>query len=235
MGISESLARIQERIDAACRRAGRNAADVCVCAVSKFHSRAAVEEAYNAGLRIFGESRVQEAEEKFGTEGNTLGADARAQMQLHFIGRLQRNKAARAAALVDCVQSLDRIELIAALAAPAASRTEPLPVLLEMLTAEDSKTGFPDEDVLCRAAEAVCACSGLRLAGLMTMAPLEGGEKAARSSFRRLVSTQKALSQRFPNSFDVLSMGMSNDFEIAIEEGATLVRIGTALFGERHD
>jgi pyridoxal phosphate enzyme (YggS family) len=196
-----------------------------------------VEEAYGAGLRLFGESRVQEAVEKFAGF-----RDARADMRVHFIGSLQRNKAKTAVDIFDCIQSVDRDPLIDDLGNLTQKREAlcgrppeiPLPVLLEMHTAEDSKQGFPDTDTLCRAAEKALSYPGLALSGLMTMAPFTADEKAVRLSFRKLVSARNILEARFPGAWECLSMGMSNDFEIAIEEGSTLVRIGTAIFGERH-
>jgi pyridoxal phosphate enzyme (YggS family) len=197
--------------------------------VSKFHERKAVDEAYSAGIRLFGESRVQEAAEKF--QGFR---DALPDAEVHLIGSLQRNKARAALALFDCVQSVDRDSLINELGKiPPLQTRRPVHILLELHTAEDSKSGFPNIDSLCFAAEKVLAMPGFALAGLMTMAPNTGDEGAIRSSFRSLVSAQSFLEARFPGHWGVLSMGMSGDFEIAIEEGSTLVRIGTAIFGER--
>jgi uncharacterized pyridoxal phosphate-containing UPF0001 family protein len=229
--------------------------------VSKFHERKAVDEAYSAGIRLFGESRVQEAVEKF--QGFR---DAMPDAGVHLIGSLQRNKARAALALFDCIQSVDRDSLIIELGKLTAECSDPVggicnpqtpqivqdtppqtlpsripplqtrwPVnlLLELHTAEDSKSGFPDIDSLCFAAEKILGLPGLALVGLMTMAPNTGNEGSIRSSFRRLVSAQSFLEARFPGHWGVLSMGMSADFEIAIEEGSTLVRIGTAIFGNR--
>ena len=238
---------MRERIDAACAGAGRKSADVRLMGVSKFHGRKAVGEAYSAGIRLFGESRVQEAAGKF--QGFR---DAMPDAAVHLIGSLQRNKARAALALFDCIQSVDRDSLIGelgklaaecsapgsacSLQAPQVSPLQarrPVSILLELHTAEDSKSGFPDIDSLCFAAERILALPGLALAGLMTMAPNAGDEGSIRSSFRRLVSAQSFLEARFPGHWGALSMGMSGDFEIAIEEGSTLVRIGTAIFGKR--
>jgi pyridoxal phosphate enzyme (YggS family) len=151
-----------------------------------------------------------------------------------MIGSLQRNKAKPASALFDCVQSVDRDELITTLGGIAAGREPPLNVLLEMHTGEESKSGYPDTDALCRAVELALSFPGLALSGLMTMAPFTKNIPAVRKSFRTLVSARERLAARFPEvGFSCLSMGMSNDFEIAVEEGSTLVRIGTAVFGER--
>ncbi|MDR2094861.1 MAG: YggS family pyridoxal phosphate-dependent enzyme [Treponema sp.] len=230
MAISEAVKRINERIGEACLRAGRRPSEVRLMAVSKFHTLPEIEEAWQAGIRLFGENRVQEAAAKF--------ADFRARhpgAELHLIGSLQRNKAKTAAAFFDLIQSVDREALIEELGTAAARRSEPLQVLLELHTGEDSKAGFPDTDSLCRAAERLLSCPALIPAGLMTMAPFTGDEGRIRASFRALRAAAERLSARFPEAcWSCLSMGMSNDFEIAIEEGSTLVRIGTALFGERH-
>jgi pyridoxal phosphate enzyme (YggS family) len=226
MGIPEAIETIRERIQNACARSGRKAEEVRLMGVSKFHELPAIEEAWKAGIRLFGESRVQEAASKFpdfkaGHPGT----------ELHMIGSLQRNKAKIVTGLFDAVQSVDRDELIAELGRLTGERKIPLLILLEYHTAEDSKSGYPDVDSLFRAAEAALTFPGLALRGLMTMAPLTRDEAAIRASFRAMVSARDALAVRFPDAdWSCLSMGMSGDFEIAIEEGSTLVRIGTAIF-----
>jgi pyridoxal phosphate enzyme (YggS family) len=195
-------------------------------AVSKFQPRSRIEEALKSGVRLFGENRVQEAAEKF--PGPSLD------YEVHLIGSLQRNKAKLAVRLFDCVQSVDREEIIVELAKCAGEREGPLRVLLEFHTGEVSKSGFPDEESLCRGAEKLLSLPGLSAEGLMTMAPFSDDEKLIRASFRALVHAQGTLASRFPQvSWRCLSMGMSGDFEIAVEEGSTLLRIGTAIFGER--
>ncbi|MDR2103755.1 MAG: alanine racemase, partial [Treponema sp.] len=135
----------------------------------------------------------------------------------------------------DGIQSIDRDALIDELGVLTSGRDKPLMILLELHTGEDSKTGYPDVDSLCRAAERALSYPGLLLKGLMTMAPYRADQKSIRASFRTLVSAKTLLESRFPGAdWSCLSMGMSGDFEIAIEEGSTLVRIGTAVFGERH-
>ncbi|MDR2028997.1 MAG: YggS family pyridoxal phosphate-dependent enzyme [Treponema sp.] len=229
MTIAEALGRINERIHEACLRSGRDPAAVRLMGVSKFHESPALEEAWNGGIRLFGESRVQEAVRKFtGFKPGHPGTE------LHMIGSLQRNKARTAAALFDAIQSVDRDELITGLGALTGEREGPLMILLEMHTGEASKAGYPDTDSLCRAAEKVLAFPNLEIRGLMTMAPYTEDEKTIRASFRSLAAARDKLEARFPDcDWTCLSMGMSNDFEIAIEEGSSLVRIGTALFGER--
>jgi pyridoxal phosphate enzyme (YggS family) len=229
MGIADALEAVEERIEGACNRSGRKRGEIRVLGVTKFHAAAVLEAAWNAGIRLFGESRVQEAASKFARfKSGHPGAE------LHMIGSLQRNKAKIAVDLFDAVQSVDRAELIETLGALTGNRKNPLMILLEYHTAEESKSGFPDLDSLFRAAEKALEFPGLALGGLMTMAPFVNDEERIRSSFRAAVSARDALARRFPGAgWSCLSMGMSGDFEIAIEEGSTLLRIGTAIFGER--
>ncbi|OHE61507.1 MAG: YggS family pyridoxal phosphate enzyme, partial [Treponema sp. GWA1_62_8] len=217
------------RLDAACARSGRRRDEVALMAVTKFQDRDAVLEAYGAGARLFGESRVQEAAAKYEDLLPALpGAE------LHMIGSLQANKAKAAAGLFSCIQSVDRPEIIGELAKRAAAFGKRLDLLLELHTGEDSKAGFPDLDSLLRGAEfALSFTASLRLRGLMTMAPYTVDQAPVRASFRALAAARNRLSEHFPEAdFSVLSMGMTNDFEIAVEEGSTLVRIGTAIFAE---
>jgi pyridoxal phosphate enzyme (YggS family) len=197
--------------------------------VSKFHSRERVEEAWNAGLVLFGENRVQEASEKFAGF-----AQSHPGVELHLIGSLQRNKAKAATSLFDCVESVDRDELVVSLGKLSAARSVPLAVLFELNSGEASKSGYPDADSLFRAAEAALAFPSLKIRGLMTMAPLTDDRNVMRRAFRSLAKVRDRLQAEFPEcDWSCLSMGMSGDYEIAIEEGSTLVRIGTAVFGER--
>ncbi len=228
MNIAESIEAVRGRIESACRRSGRDPREVRLMGVSKFHGAEAVRLAREAGLSLFGESRVQEANGKF----PGLKADFPS-LELHLIGSLQRNKAKSAAELFDCVQSVDRDDLIVELAKRATAAPRALDVLLELHTGEESKAGYPDADSLYRAAELALSLPSLRLRGLMTMAPFTADERPIRSSFRALRAARDGLVRRFPEAdWSVLSMGMSNDFEIAVEEGATLVRVGTAIFGK---
>ncbi|MDR2052910.1 MAG: YggS family pyridoxal phosphate-dependent enzyme [Treponema sp.] len=236
--IASAAAAVRERIDAACARSGRKADEVRLMGVSKFHPLEAVEAAWKAGFTLFGESRVQEAAGKFSGGAGAVFRESRPELELHMIGSLQRNKAKAAVSLFDCVQSVDRDELIAELGKHASARTAqgfaPLKVLLELNAGEESKSGYRGEDALLRGAEKLLAAPGLAACGLMIMAPLTGGAAAVRRAFRSLAALQERLRARFPEGdWSCLSMGMSGDFEIAIEEGSTLVRIGTAVFGER--
>lgn len=226
MSISDNIARIEDRIQRACERSGRTRGEVRLMAVSKFQGLDAIKEAYRAGIRLFGENRVQEAKVKFGSPLPELS-----DLELHCIGQLQRNKVKAAVQLFSCIQSVDRDELISELALQCQREQKRIMVLLELHTGESSKTGYPDEDALSRAAELVLGYPNLELRGLMTMAPFTDKEGPIRSSFRSLVAAQDLLQKRFPElALDILSMGMSNDFEIAVEEGSTLLRIGTAIF-----
>jgi pyridoxal phosphate enzyme (YggS family) len=228
MSIAGNLLRIEERLEKACRISGRNRDEIRLMGVTKFHDRQAVEEAWKAGVDLFGENRVQEAEKKF--EGRKESFPG---LELHLIGSLQRNKAGKAAAFFDCIESVDRESLITALGAYA-TEFAPLEILLELHTGEESKRGFLDEDSLLKAAELALSFPGLKPAGLMTMAPFTAEKAPVRAAFRTAARARERLAAAFPETdWSCLSMGMSGDFEIAVEEGSTLVRIGTILFGER--
>ena len=234
--ITENIRSIREKIGKAAERSGRKAADIKLMAVTKFRSPEEIKFAYEAGM--FGENRVQEALEKFGSGGLNL-PDA----SLHMIGSLQRNKVKSILPLVSCIHSVDRIELLEEIAKrceaerEAASRASgPLRLLLEVHTGEESKAGFMHSDDIIRALE-YAEEKKLSVCGFMTMAPLmhnpadKSEIEAVRRSFVSLRKTAEAMQKRFPAfNLSELSMGMSGDFETAIEEGSTLVRIGTRLF-----
>src|SRR6266403_180023 len=226
--VQENLLRIQERIAGAAARAGRNAEEITLIGVSKAHPASAIREAYEAGVRHFGENRVQEWEGKrTGTEG--LAAT------WHLIGHLQSNKAVRAAKLFHSIDSVDDLVLAQRLdrARVEAGRPGKLRVLIEVRVApEETKSGVETRD-LPRLAGEVAGLARLDLAGLMCIPPfLEQAEKV-RPYFRRLRELRDDLGKTLGLALPVLSMGMSHDFEVAIEEGATEVRVGTALFGTR--
>lgn len=235
--IADNIARIRERILRAAERADRNPQSIALMAVTKFHPEEAVLEAYHAGIRLFGENRVQEAQTKYALLRNSLG-----DLRLHMIGTLQKNKINKALGIFDALQGIDSVEVLEAILARLGSRTEPIELFLELHTGEESKAGFPSLDELLRACDLLARFAAENrkesklfvLRGLMTMAPYTNDERAIRHSFRMLATAKTAIAERFDfKQFTELSMGMSNDFEIAIEEGSTLVRIGTALFGER--
>jgi pyridoxal phosphate enzyme (YggS family) len=224
---------LRGRIEAAARRSGRSLSDVELLAVTKFHPVEAAEAAWAAGIGSFGESRVQEAEAKF-----PAFRAARQGARLDMIGHLQANKAKRAALLFDRVQSVDSLELLENLDGQARKAGKRLEILLELHTGEESKEGFSDADELFRALDSYLSRDerSLEPRGLMTMAPLmaSSGETAVRASFRTLRAALEGAQARFDlGRLDLLSMGMSGDFELAVEEGSTIVRVGTALFGER--
>ena len=222
---------LEERIEAACARSGRKRQEIRLMGVTKFRPIEAVEAALKAGITLFGESRVKEGREKFSKVWEKHPRDGSS--ELHFIGPLQRNKAKTAASFFDCIQSVDRDSLLEELGVLTAGREKPLMIMLEYHTGEESKAGFPSIDSLCAAAERALSFPGLRLSGLMTMAPFSSEPAAIRSSFRSLAAARDELEKRFPGNWPCLSMGMTGDFEIAIEEGSTMIRIGTAIFGER--
>jgi len=230
--IAARLEKLEEKIEAACLRSGRTRRDIRLMGVTKFHPAETVEEALKAGMRLFGESRVKEAIEKY--KGLLERRDHG--IELHLIGSLQRNKAKAAVDFFDCIQSVDRESLIDTLGALTLNRESPLMILLEYHTGEETKAGFPCRDSLFRAAERALSFPGLRPMGLMTMVPYTEDEKIIRSSFRELAAARDELSKRFPDvngNWSCLSMGMTNDFELAIEEGSAMIRVGTAIFGER--
>jgi pyridoxal phosphate enzyme (YggS family) len=227
MLVAGNIAKLEERIQKTCDSVRRKRDEITLMGVTKFVSVDQINEAYNCGVRCFGESRVKEAEEKLDAF-KSGHSDAR----FHLIGSLQRNKAKQSALFFDCIQSADRDEIIIELAKHSPQRSEPLEILLELHTGEETKSGFQNIDALFKAAELVLGSEKLKLTGLMTMAPYTADNALIRSSFRQLVKARDEIEKRFPGNCSCLSMGMSNDFEIAIEEGATLIRIGSAIFKE---
>ena len=228
MSIAENIAKIEERLLKACASCGRKRDEIILMGVSKFESQEKIREASLGGIRVFGESRVKEASGKFDALKHELQ-----NFELHLIGSLQRNKAKQAVLLFDCIQSVDREELIMELCRHASLRVKPLEVMLELRTGEDTKSGFEGVDALLRAADLIYANDGLKLTGLMTMAPFTADTGLIRSSFRELVNAKEELEKRYSKESLILSMGMSNDFEIAVEEGSNLLRIGSAIFKEK--
>jgi pyridoxal phosphate enzyme (YggS family) len=215
--LAENLARVEERIQSACARARRSRSEVTLIAVTKVFPVSAITEAYALGLRDFGESYVQEFETKAPLVRSLAGA------RFHLIGHLQSNKSKRAAELFDVIQTVDSVKLARRLDA----ESKPLDVFLEVkLSHEEAKHGASPETIETLAAE-VRRLANLRLRGLMTMPPWSEDPEVARPYFRQL----RELASRL--SLPGLSMGMSHDLESAIEEGATHVRVGTALFGKR--
>ncbi|MBI3868003.1 MAG: YggS family pyridoxal phosphate-dependent enzyme [Verrucomicrobia bacterium] len=221
----ERLTGIRRRIAAACDRAGRDPASVALMAVSKGHPASAVSTLAGIGQTLFGESKVQEAKAKI------PGCPAVARW--HMIGHLQTNKARDAVRLFSMIQSVDSLRLAQEIDAAAEKAAKTMPILLEVNVAgESSKFGYSPEKVLAEFM-AINALRRLEIHGLMTIAPWGPATEKARAVFRRLAELRRRCEGVLGAPLPVLSMGMSGDFETAIEEGATLVRVGTSLFGER--
>ncbi|MDQ6748605.1 MAG: YggS family pyridoxal phosphate-dependent enzyme [Candidatus Dormibacteraeota bacterium] len=219
------------RIEAACLRSGRAAGDVTLLAASKYTDAAGMVYLAAAGQRTFGENRVQDAAGKLAQLPHQL----RKAIRVHMIGHLQGNKAQAAAATFDLVESLDSLRLAAALGVAAEARGQRLPVLVQVNVAADpAKAGFGVDD-LARAGPELLAIDALEVQGLMTIGRAGEDRDAARNTFRALRELRDRLLGVWPDAaLRHLSMGMSGDFEVAIEEGATIVRVGTALFSEPH-
>ena len=225
--IAANLERVSERVARAAKRAGRSADEITIVAVSKTFPAETIRAAHEAGLRHFGENRIQEFEAKQATQ---LGfADA----VWHFIGHLQSNKARRAVHLFDRIDSIDGIGLAEKVDAAAAEKVKRLPVLIEVrLGDEETKSGVQDSETL-PLAETIQGFTHVELHGLMTIPPYSEDPEGARPYFRKLRELRDSLRSELRLQLPFLSMGMSHDFEVAIEEGASEIRIGTALFGER--
>ncbi len=220
--IRHAVEAVRERINKACETAGRDPAGVTLIAVTKTVDAARVRQAIDAGVRDIGENYVQEAKGKIEMIGATPA-------RWHMIGHIQSNKVKYIPALFDCVHTVDRIAILDGL-----ERYEkPMDVLFEMnLTGEATKNGT-DVEGLRRILQKAASVRYLRPAGLMTMPPYAENPEEVRDIFRKLKTTLDAMNREFGLAMKELSMGMSSDFEVAVQEGATMVRIGTALFGER--
>ena len=231
--IFQNIKEIYRRMSRAAMKADRNPAGVTLIAVTKTVETAAIREAVDAGLRVFGESRIQEAKAKIEELPRVLTADGGlSTVSWHLIGHLQRNKAKTAVALFDLIHSLDSIDLALEISRQAEKIGKIQEVLIEVkLSAEETKHGISKDDLPDLAA-AINRMTNLRLRGLMTVPPFFEDPEEARPCFRELRELKERLEDRgflLPE----LSMGMSHDFETAIEEGATMVRVGTAIFGTR--
>ncbi len=231
MSVPENIAAVRERIASAARRAGRPATDIALMAVSKNHPPELIREAYAAGLRLFGENRVQEF------AGKTPALAELARAEWHMIGHLQTNKAGKAAEIFGAVDSIDSLKLAEKLDAAALALNKRISVLIEIkIGGEAAKSGIamdsPELEELLKSAPRFEA---LQFRGLMTVPPFGDDPEQARPYFRKLRELRDTIAARkLPRiGMDVLSMGMSHDFEVAIEEGSTCVRVGTAIFGER--
>jgi pyridoxal phosphate enzyme (YggS family) len=217
LSIAENLINLEKKISLACERAGRARSEVTLISVSKVFPVSCLLEAYAAGARDFGENYVQEFESKWSEAKHLPDAS------FHFIGHLQSNKARRASEIFHCIQTVDSVKVAQRLN----DGPHPLDIFLEVkLSEEEAKHGAAPE-ALSQLIDGVRACSNLRLRGLMTMPPWSEDPEVARPYFVRLrqLAQQHGLSE--------LSMGMSHDFEVAIQEGSTMIRVGTAIFGKR--
>ena len=220
------LEKVRSRIAAACERAGRDPADVEIIAVTKTHGEEVVREAWDAGLTVVGENKVQEAAWK--KAASVSGPE------WHLIGHLQGNKVRPALEIFDFLHSVDSVKLIQKIEAVAELTGAQPHILLEVnVSGEKSKTGMPPSEVDEAIRILMEHAPRITLEGFMTMAPFSENPEDARPCFRALRELRDATEEKFGISLPRLSMGMSNDFEVAVEEGATWIRLGTILFGER--
>jgi len=230
MSIAENIILVRERIAAAAKRAGRATSEISLMAVSKTFPPAAIREAYEAGLRLFGENRVQEFAGKIEAVLDLPEAE------WHLIGHLQTNKAGRAAELFSAIDSVDSAKLAAKLNSSAEKLGKRLPVLVEInVGGEAQKSGVRAGEELEELLRVLPELQNVEVRGLMTVPPFTGDPEGARPFFRALRKVRDQIRSRGKKGIgmDVLSMGMSHDFEVAIEEGSTCVRVGSAIFGER--
>ena len=231
MSIAQNLNAVRERIAAAARRAARSPDDIALMAVTKTFGPDAIRAAYDAGQRLFGENRVQEFAEKAPALRDLADAD------FHMIGHLQTNKAGKAVEVFSAVDSVDSLRLAEKLNAAAATARKLLPVLIELnLGGEESKSGLNPVSLDFGALlESAARLDHLDFRGLMTIPPFTADPEGSRPFFRRLREIRDNIARRNLPAIrlDTLSMGMSHDFEVAIEQGSTCVRLGTAIFGER--
>jgi hypothetical protein len=239
MNVPEQVKAVQARIEAACRRVGRSPDDVTLIAVTKTQPIEAVLEAMSAGVMHFGENRIEEAA---GKTAAVRAVDSRP-ITWHMIGHVQSRKAKLVAPVCDVVHSVDSLRLAHRLSEACVSIEKQMPVFLEInISGEESKEGLPAQrwseapavrQTLWETAREIAALPGLKIIGLMTMAPFYNQAEQTRPVFRGLYALRDALRDELGLPLQHLSMGMTNDFEVAIEEGATMVRVGRAIFGER--
>ncbi|MEK9615001.1 MAG: YggS family pyridoxal phosphate-dependent enzyme [bacterium] len=229
MSLKERLTELSTELAELATQAGRSPEEIKLIAVSKTHPSELIAEAFQAGQVRFGENRVQEASEKIERLQNPG-------IEWHLIGHLQKNKARFCPGRFDWIHSVDSQELLELLEKQCALQSQPIQILLQAnLSQEDSKSGVSDYDNLCRLLEKTQGCQWLRCRGLMTMAAATDDANKIRKTFSQLRTWLEKLRNEFTlTTFTELSMGMSSDYRIAIAEGATMVRLGTALFGERN-
>jgi len=231
MSISDNIARVKQRISDVAARVGRNPNSITLMAVSKVVEPERIHQAYEAGIRVFGENRVQEFADK------TSAVQDLAQAEWHLIGHLQSNKANKASGLFHAIDSVDSVRLAQKLDQAAQQARKILPILIEVnVGGEDNKSGIaPGSQELEELLNSASSLQSLQVQGLMTIPPYTEDPEGARTYFRKLRDLRDQIAARkLPGiRMEVLSMGMSHDFEIAIEEGSTCIRVGTAIFGER--
>jgi PLP dependent protein len=231
--LQRNLAKVEETVEAACRRAQRDRSEITLIAVTKMHPPEAIAAAAELGVTHIGENKVQEFDSKQ-SEWSTLRNAHK--LYAHLIGHLQSNKAARAVTLFDAIDSVDSLRLAERLEAAAAANDRTLPVLIEIkLSDEESKSGLaPDSAELGQLFDRAPDLTHLKVRGLMTVPPYLRDAEAVRPYFRRLRELRDEYARGRPKlGLDALSMGMTHDYAVAIEEGATEIRLGTALFGAR--
>ena len=229
MSLKERLTELSAELSELATQAGRSPEEIKLIAVSKTHPSELIAEAFQAGQVRFGENRVQEASEKIERLQNPG-------IEWHLIGHLQKNKARFCPGRFDWIQSVDSQELLELLEKQCALQSQPIQILLQAnLSQEDSKSGVSDYDNLCRLLEKTQGCQWLRCRGLMTMAAATDDANNIHKTFSQLRTWLEKLRNEFTlTTFTELSMGMSSDYRIAIAEGATMIRLGTTLFGERN-
>ena len=225
--LKENLEKVEENIQAACDRAGRKRDEVTLIAVSKTKPVEMLQEAYDLGVRINGENKAQELASKY----EVLPKD----IHWHMIGHMQRNKVKYIIDKVDLIHSVDSLRLAETIENEAAKHNVTVPILIEVNVAqEESKFGLKTEEVL-SLVESVAALPHINIKGLMTIAPYVEDPEENRGIFRQLKKLSVDIAAKNINNVNmsVLSMGMTNDYQVAVEEGATMVRVGTGIFGER--
>jgi hypothetical protein len=231
--LQRNLVQVEEIIEAACRRAHRSRSEITLIAVTKMHPSAAIAAIAELGVAHIGENKVQEFDSK---QSEWTALRSAHTLHAHLIGHLQSNKAARAATLFDAIDSVDSLRLAERLEAAAAANDRTLPVLLEIkLSDEESKSGLtPQSAEIEQLLDRLPGLTHLNVRGLMTVPPYLRDAEAVRPYFRQLRELRDVYAQRYPRlRLDALSMGMTHDYPVAIEEGATEIRLGTALFGAR--
>jgi hypothetical protein len=234
----DNLEGVKESIARAAQKSGRSDSEIEIMAVTKTHPLSAAAAACKGGITLLGENRVQEAVEKYQVALQGQASEIKpfaATLRLHLIGHLQRNKAKRAVQTFCCIQSIDKLETAQAVNRHCLDLGTKMDVFLEVNTAQEAdKFGFKDDRVFFESLEAILELENIEVRGLMTVGPFVTDEKRIRRAFAGLRTLFDKTSQRYRElNLDTLSMGMSNDFALAVQEGATMLRLGTALFGKR--